>query len=405
MTPFRNRCVRIYIGCGGGKNSLVPGIKLLRVVVLPLIVWTAHVPRWPRRRPTISSSDPSHETTPPPVPTPNVPRPGAGPRSPPADPEEPALFPGEPGPRPSTGPSSPKHRSIWWPAGPAWCVGAGPPVRRIAAPRCRRWFRWSAVQGVSVTHPALLPDGSVGKVVEIDLADGDVAGGGSARARYVLPTGDVGPFLAAVSAGTEAGAAGRRRLVPVADGRWPSWRPARWRVGAATGWAASLRPSRRLIPSTAWAGVGSGPSPSGVLALVLLAGSGRAFESAGQRGPRAGDPDPRPRRGQRRTGLPGPPGRRPAAGHVDPGAGPTLAGRRRTAASPTRSSGTPPTGPCPSRPGSTSEPDHAGLLQRRRQRRRHPQPERRRVERLREPGSGRTWSTGPTPPGTGWCSP
>ena len=44
-------------------------------------------------------------------------------------------------------------------------------------------------------------------------------------------------------------------------------------------------------------------------------------------------------------------------------------------------------------------PDHPGLLQRRRQRRRHPRPERRGLERLREPGPGRTWSTGPTPPG------
>ena len=76
-----------------------------------------------------------------------------------------------------------------------------------------------------MTHPALLPDGSVGRVVEIDLADGAWPDGAT-RARYVLPARDVDPFLAAVSAATDAAEAdrfGRDRPAPAG----PVGRPGR----------------------------------------------------------------------------------------------------------------------------------------------------------------------------------
>ena len=63
---------------------------------------------------------------------------------------------------------------------------------------------WSDVVGAKVTHPALLPDGTVGRVVEVELWAGVDRAGGTDRARYVVPVHDVEPFVAAVSVGIAA---------------------------------------------------------------------------------------------------------------------------------------------------------------------------------------------------------
>ena len=136
---------------------------------------------------------------------------------------------------------------------------------------------WSAVTGVQATDHADLLDGSDGRVVEIGLnAEGWM--GGAVRARYVVPAADVDPFLRAVSINTVGTGPGRPRaaLTALTAGAW----------SAAAGWASTLRPAdgdprhglgnRRLAPIAV-----------GMLALMLLAGSGRAFESAA-----SGTPEP-----------------------------------------------------------------------------------------------------------------
>ena len=132
---------------------------------------------------------------------------------------------------------------------------------------------WSAVIGAGVTGPATLPDGSMGHVVEVDLVPGSELEGAVAT-RYVLPATDVDQFLAAI----RAGASGSVPSAPRTVGRHARGRMAgAWAM--ATGWAASLRPAvgdpqhgpgRRRV----------GPVVVGLIALVLLAGSGRGFESA-----------------------------------------------------------------------------------------------------------------------------
>jgi len=147
---------------------------------------------------------------------------------------------------------------------------------------------WSAVVGAGATAPAALPDGSMGQVVEVELVAGSELLG-VVPTRYVLPATDVGPFLAAISAGAAgsvvasprpptriAAIRGARARVAGATAPW-AWAAAAW--AQATGWAASLRrpagdpqhgPGHRRV----------GPIVIGLLALVLLAGSGRGFESA-----------------------------------------------------------------------------------------------------------------------------
>src|ERR1700674_2037640 len=132
---------------------------------------------------------------------------------------------------------------------------------------------WSAVTGAHATDHADLLDGTDGRVVEIGLnAEGWM--GGAVRARYVVPAADVDPFLRAVSINAVGTGAGRplaalTALTALTAGAW----------SAAAGWASTLRPAagdprhglgnRRLAPIAV-----------GMLALMLLAGSGRAFESA-----------------------------------------------------------------------------------------------------------------------------
>ncbi len=132
---------------------------------------------------------------------------------------------------------------------------------------------WSAVVGASTTGPAALPDGSMGRVVEVELVAGSELFG-AVPTRYVLPASDVDPFLAAISAGAAGSAPSSPR---------PAGRAVRARVAGAwalaTGWAASLRrpdgdPRRGLGRRRV------GPVVIGLMALVLLAGSGRGFESA-----------------------------------------------------------------------------------------------------------------------------
>ncbi len=140
-----------------------------------------------------------------------------------------------------------------------------------------RLIPWEVLRAVRVTHPALLPDGSVGKVVEIDLA-GPEGSEGITRARYVLPTQELEAFLAAVSVGTEAVSG---EPAPSAPGGPTSVAVAAW--ASATGWLASIGRG----DGDSQRGLGRrrvGPIAVGVLALVLLAGSGRAFESAGATG-------------------------------------------------------------------------------------------------------------------------
>ncbi len=204
----------------------------------------------------------------------------------PLTPEVPALFPGEPGPHPSAaGPAAAPEEPLDLVAGPSgMVVGSASRSSGGAARPVPALIPWSAVEGVHVTHPALLPDGSVGRVVEIDLADGTWLDGAS-RARYVIPTGAVGPFLDAVSSRTEAtGGTAPAGPAPTAANR-PGAALVTGAAGvwaAATGWVSSL--------SALWRGDGEqpdgrgrrrvGPVAVGILALVLLAGSGRAFESA-----------------------------------------------------------------------------------------------------------------------------
>ena len=129
---------------------------------------------------------------------------------------------------------------------------------------------WSAVTGAHATDHADLPDGSDGRVVEIGLDEGGWMGG--AALRYVMPTADVAPFVRAISSnavGTGTHRVRGRPLTALTAGAWT----------AAAGWTSTLSPAdgdprhglgkRRLAPIAV-----------GMLALMLLAGSGRAFESA-----------------------------------------------------------------------------------------------------------------------------
>ena len=146
-------------------------------------------------------------------------------------------------------------------------------VGTSAGPRCPvpSLTPWSAVVGAAVTGPAALPDGSMGCVVEVALVAGSDLEG-PVPTRYVLPATDVEQFLAAVS----AGASGSEAASTTAIGRSVERMAGAWALAA--GWAASLRPTggdprhglgRRRV----------GPVAIGLMALVLLAGSGRGFES------------------------------------------------------------------------------------------------------------------------------
>jgi spore germination protein YaaH len=191
----------------------------------------------------------------------------------PLAPEESALFAGEPGSvlcgdGPALVPATPVDL-VATQAGVVVGSSTGSPR---AVPSL---IPWSAVAGAGVSHPALLPDGTVGRVVVVELSEGSRPED-AALVRYVLPTTDVAPFLRAVSFGIEGWAAesgtasptGRRVTALAAGAR-----------AATTGWATSLR----LPGGEPRHGLGKrrvGPIAVGLLALLLLAGSGRAFESS-----------------------------------------------------------------------------------------------------------------------------
>ena len=197
--------------------------------------------------------------------------------------EEPALFPGEPGP-PPTAEVLPLMTAAPVDLVAAQCgvvVGTAPGSSSDSPRGVPSLIPWSDVVGAKVTHPALLPDGTVGRVVEVELSAGVEGLDGAERARYVVPVPDVEPFVAAVSVGVAAaraasgtepsGISGRRvaALASVVAGAW----------AATTGWV----PSRARSDGGLYRGPGRrrvGPIAVGLLALVLLAGSGRAFESS-----------------------------------------------------------------------------------------------------------------------------
>jgi hypothetical protein len=191
--------------------------------------------------------------------------------------EESALFPGEtdsrpPDDGPALGPVAPIAPVDLVATQVGMVVGstAGSP-REVPS-----LIPWSAVVGASVTHPALLADGSVGRVVEVELTEGS-GPEAALRTRYVLPTADVGPFLRAVSVGAEGvlePGAGSHRA-----GSGPVSALAIGARAMASGWVASLRRSD-AEPQHGHGGRRVGPIVVGLLALVLLAGSGRAFGTA-----------------------------------------------------------------------------------------------------------------------------
>jgi len=153
---------------------------------------------------------------------------------------------------------------------------------------------WSAVTGVHAGHPADLPDGSDGRVVEIGL-DEEGWTEGPVVARYVLPAADVDSFLHAVS--SNAAGTGTRRLTgrpPAAAAALAPLAALASRARAAwAGWA----PTSRTEAGDPRLGLGRrrlAPVAVGMLALVLLAGSGRGFESAAGGTPEA----PAPAHGQ-----------------------------------------------------------------------------------------------------------
>ena len=192
----------------------------------------------------------------------------------PLAPQEPALFPGEPGVRPSEYPALEPAAPVDLVAdevGLVVGVAVGSPS---GSPRqVPSLIPWSALRGAGVSHPALLADGTVGRVVELVLVDG-FGPGGAQPSRYVVPTAEVAPFLRSVTGRSEAATetvrsrSADRSVGALAAGAWAT----------ATGWAASLGngsggpqgPGRRRV----------GPVVVGLMALMLLAGSGRAFESA-----------------------------------------------------------------------------------------------------------------------------
>ncbi len=145
-------------------------------------------------------------------------------------------------------------------------TGNGPQTVPVLTP-------WSEVVGASASGPAALPDGSMGRVITVELIPGsDLTT--AVPTRYVLPSTDVDPFLAAVGAGATPPAP-----TPVLhNGHTVAGRAAAaWAV--AVGWAASVR-SRGSDPEHGLGKRRVGPIVIGLLALILLAGSGRGFESA-----------------------------------------------------------------------------------------------------------------------------
>ena len=202
----------------------------------------------------------------------------------PLSPEEPALFPGESGPRPSTDPGARSNGRSGHHSGGHGARGAvdGPAERPTT---CRPWFpgrrcsrqrhppgppaRWVRREGgrdragrermAGWRHPCPVRTASARCRAVRRLGLGMDRGGGDRRARQDH---DTARAVAALAAG--------------AAGAW----------GAATNWVASLRPSDGESQGGR-SGRRVGPILVGVLALVLLAGSGRAFESAASGAPEA----------------------------------------------------------------------------------------------------------------------
>ena len=197
--------------------------------------------------------------------------------------EEPALFPGEPGPPPTTE-VLPLMTAAPVDLVAAQCgvvVGTAPGSSSDSPRAVPSLIPWSDVVGAKVTHPALLPDGTVGRVVEVELSPGVEGLEDADRARYVVPVPDVEPFVAAVSVGVAAARAASETEPPGISGR----RVAALASMAAGAWAATTGwvPSRARPDGEAYRGPARrrvGPIAVGLLALVLLAGSGRAFESS-----------------------------------------------------------------------------------------------------------------------------
>ncbi len=138
---------------------------------------------------------------------------------------------------------------------------------------------WSAVSNLSAEGVADLPDGSPGRVFEIEVTDGDWLRGDRVR-RFLAPTAEMEPFLLAASsdrdttAGSDArevAPAGRSGVAARAAGSLRLW-VSRWSTGG---------------PDAGQGGPGSGrgrvgPVAVALLALVLLAGGATtSFESAG----------------------------------------------------------------------------------------------------------------------------
>ncbi len=131
---------------------------------------------------------------------------------------------------------------------------------------------WSEVVGAASTGLAELPDGSEGHVVEVELvAASELAG--AVPTRYVLSADDADQFLSAVSAGAAGVGASPS---PAAAPAVPAGLAVAWAL--ATGWVTALR-SPEGDPQHGLGVRRVGPLVVGLLALVLLAGSGRGFES------------------------------------------------------------------------------------------------------------------------------
>ncbi len=136
----------------------------------------------PKRRPLSFEHSPMRPFRRPPNPE----RPGAGDGAVvhgalPLTPEEPALFAGESGPVPSGDAGTVVPVDLV--AGPAgMTVGPSSTPSDGSPGPVPSLILWSSVVGASVTHPALLPDGTVGRVVEIELERGGGAQGASRAA-------------------------------------------------------------------------------------------------------------------------------------------------------------------------------------------------------------------------------
>ncbi len=332
---------------------------------------------------------------------------GRGPRSPLVT-VAPAALAGEPGPRPSgDGPGPPVPRRQVDLVASRTGIMVGRTARR--SPRTvPALMPWSDVSSVRVTDPAALPDGSIGQGAR------DRTG----RRRAGSDGADPGPVRAA-----------RRRCRPV-PGRRLGDRRRRGRPVAAP--TRQLRPARRCPgrggcrglgrqppdgrprcgapegdPSTAGPADGSGRSPSGCWPWCSwpAAAGPSSPPPAGRRGPAHRRTSTLRTSGNGAAGFRRPRHRQSARGHLDPGAGAAVAGRLGSAPVPRDLRLRPVLDVAPVGRVRRQGPDHPGVLQRGRQRRRHARRERAGMERLREPGPGRTWSTGPMPPATGSCSP